>query len=67
MLNYFLKHTEKIKVKRGFCSRVRLGESIRDNTSLKRKIGKKNLLTYLKKVKKKHTKNKGSAPWVRLG
>ena len=35
MLNYFLKHTEKIKEKRGFCSRVRLGESMLGNRFLK--------------------------------
>ena len=35
MLDYFIKHTEKIEEKRGFCSRVRLGESMLGNRFLK--------------------------------
>ena len=38
IVNYFLKHTEKIK-KRGFCSRVRFGESMLDDKFIQRGKG----------------------------
>ena len=58
------KETKVFAKKRRFGPGVRLGQFMLGNTSLKRKIGKKDLLTYLKKVKetKVFAKKRGFGP-----